>query len=90
MGENGWKVKGTTVILMAVIIAVGFGIYCGVFLDNYEVTVNVPPEMRAEAEKMAEVKEEETAKKDRTIYNPEPEVDYEEEDYGNKVDPNKK
>ncbi len=90
MGENGWKVKGTTVILMAVIIAVGFGIYCGVFLDNYEVTVNVPPEMRAEAEKMAEAKEEETAKKDRTIYNPEPDVDYEEEDYGNKVDPNKK
>lgn len=56
MEENRWKVKGTTVILMAVIIAVGFGIYCGVFFDNYEVTVNVPPEMRAEMENMAEEK----------------------------------
>jgi len=51
MEENRWKVKGTTVILMAVIISVCVGIYCGVFFDNYEVTVNVPPEMRAEAEK---------------------------------------
>ena len=85
MGENGWKVKGTTVILMAVIIAVGFGIYCGVFLDNYEVTVNVPPEMRAEAEKMAEAKEEE----DETIYSSNSDTGYEEEDYGNKVDSDK-
>jgi len=56
MEENRWKVKGTTVILMAVIISVCVGIYCGVFFDNYEVTVNVPPEMRAEMENMAEEK----------------------------------